>query len=121
MNVYGKNYKKLRIELLEKYPLCQFCGNYKSIDAHHWALKYPDDKDLLETDLTMLCSYCHSIATNVRRALKQNADPDLIIHLFENAINKTGLDIGSRPLSDKQTVSNINTNELLRRKSWDTE
>ena len=48
--------------------LCQHCGLRPAVEAHHYALKYPDDSTVTADDLTALCLLCHWSAT-FRRAL----------------------------------------------------
>ncbi len=67
--VYGRGYRRARAAAFKRSKgLCQHCGLRPAVEAHHYALKYPDDGTVTADDLTALCLLCHWSAT-FRRAL----------------------------------------------------
>ena len=63
-NVYGRGYRRARAAAFKRSRgLCQLCGRRPAVEAHHYALKYPDDRSVTADDLTALCLLCHWSAT----------------------------------------------------------
>ena len=73
--------------------LCQFCGQVKAAEAHHWADNYPREEDTTPDDLTALCGPCHYMATTLRRYIRHGNDMWQFKHIFEETIDEcfTGL------------------------------
>ncbi len=68
-DVYGPGYRRARAAAFKRSKgLCQLCGRRPAVEAHHYALKYPDAGAVTADDLTPLCRLCHWIGT-FRRAL----------------------------------------------------
>ncbi len=65
---------------------CQLCGWEKSKHAHHWALRYPDEEDLVGDDLTALCKWCHEMATELRRYMGKGVDTARALAAFGEAL-----------------------------------
>ena len=67
--VYGPGYLRAREGAFRRSNgICQFCGNRRAAEAHHWALRYPTDAEVTANDLVALCRLCHWMAT-LRRLL----------------------------------------------------
>ena len=65
---------------------CQLCGWEKSRHAHHWALRYPDEVDMVGDDLTALCRSCHEMATELRRYMAKGVDTSRALTAFREAL-----------------------------------
>ena len=51
--VYGRGYRRARAAAFKRSKgLCQHCGLRPAVEAHHYALKYPDDGTVTADDLT---------------------------------------------------------------------
>ena len=67
---------------------CQFCGQYKAREGHHWAMKYPRPEYLSANDLTALCTPCHELATSLRRYGREGNGRWELISVFRRAIRQ---------------------------------
>ena len=64
---YGRGYRCARTGAFRRSGgICQLCGRRPAQEAHHWALRYPDDDAVTAADLTALCRTCHWMATFLR-------------------------------------------------------
>jgi 5-methylcytosine-specific restriction endonuclease McrA len=55
------NYKKLRFDVLRRDGWrCQMCGSKAAVEVHHLVHRSQRGSDI-ETNLTTLCSNCHTI------------------------------------------------------------
>ena len=68
--------------------LCQLCGRRAATEAHHWAIEYPREEDTTPDDLIALCSYCHEVATLLRRADREGVGTFAVLAIFKNSIRE---------------------------------
>lgn len=58
-----KEYRKLRIALLERDKWCQICGNPHGLEAHHIIYRSQGGSDTME-NMVCLCFTCHALVHN---------------------------------------------------------
>ena len=92
--VYGKQFRILRAELLHDGERCWFCGYAEATEAHHRAFyQYPCDEDLRLADLTAMCSVCHKVMTSLRRFIRGGFS----LFRFKVAMDRLFQDVMMRP------------------------
>ena len=70
--------------------LCQFCGQQRAAQAHHWAGDYPPADETTADDLTALCDQCHLIATTLRRFTRAGGSRHQFCAAFSEAVAGVG-------------------------------
>jgi len=63
---YGATWRKLRLLILHREPICRLCGKKPSIDVDHILPKKRGGKDV-EENLQALCHSCHSKKTQAEK------------------------------------------------------
>lgn len=89
-NIYGPNFRKAtRLAISRSGGKCQFCGQRKAEEGHHWAwLDYPSDDEVQGHDITALCKVCHELATLLRDWVgRKHADVDQLSKEFKTSNN----------------------------------
>lgn len=61
----SKEWKRKRERVLKRDNGCKLCGSKSDCEVHHRTYKDVGDEDL--SDLTTLCSKCHSTVTSMLR------------------------------------------------------
>ena len=70
-----KEWRDLSKRMLERYPVCQVCGENYSTDVHHRfpVADYPD-MALDEDNLLCLCKSCHARITDEERKMRRESN-----------------------------------------------
>ena len=86
---YDGNYKRAKTQAFARSSgVCQMCGGFSAVSAHHWGLEYPSGAEVTSDDLTALCSICHEIATEMRRFKRTGGDPFKLLSIVKKKLEE---------------------------------
>ena len=88
---YGRRWQKLRLLVLNRYPVCAHCNREASTDVDHIIPKADGGKDAME-NLQGLCATCHAIKTTREKRERRRS-----------AAASTPSNLGHRPGNARET------------------
>lgn len=65
---YDTTWRKLRLMILRRTPLCTVCGDYKDLEVHHIKPISEGGKRLDPKNLQVMCGFCHKKHHSGRKA-----------------------------------------------------
>ena len=88
---FHPNLRRIRAELrTQARGICRGCGFGRAEQAHHSELSYAPAATITADRITVFCSLCHRVMTQLRRFQSVGGDPELFLAILTAALETAG-------------------------------